>query len=124
MPIDSSADAINVAHSGSPPEVSIIRRSRPLPTMYVLVPCIVNCNRSSGPELSKIADLTTRVTHFARVLSKYTQDSRCNLFDAHQLRQAGSLTFEVIVERADVQTLVDLAVAALVAVHFEMLRAC
>jgi hypothetical protein len=31
------------------------------------------------------------------------------------------LTFEVIIERADVQTLVDLAVASLIAVHFECL---
>jgi hypothetical protein len=38
-----------------------------------------------------------------------------------QLRQASSLTFEVIIECADVQTFVDLAVSALVTVHFETL---
>lgn len=73
---------------------------------------------------SRTASLTTRVTHLARVLPKYTQDSWCNLFDARQLRESGSLTFEVIVERADVQTLVDLAVASLVAVHFVMISVC
>ena len=91
--------------------VSMMSRLSPVPTIYVLVPCRVNCGPSAWDVCSA---RSCNNSYLSRILAQYAEDTRGNLLDVWNLGEARNLRLEIVLKGADIERLVDLAVAALV----------